>query len=85
MVGELLPALAASYAGPRQYVDRLADTLRELGVKHAASSHTPFDAVLTHQAYVDIDNMLQDLLRERDRYPGVFDEAFAGGDPEPHG
>ena len=27
MVGELLPALAASYGGPRQDVDRLADTL----------------------------------------------------------
>jgi hypothetical protein len=85
MVGELLPALAVSYGGPRQYVDRLADTLRELGVKHAASSQTPFDALLTHQAYVDIDNILQDLLRERERYPGVFDEAFAGGDAEPHG
>jgi hypothetical protein len=40
IVGELLPALARSYAGPRQYLDRLAETLRELGVKHAASSET---------------------------------------------
>ena len=78
MVGELLPALARSYAGPRQYLDRLAETLGELGVKHAASRKAPFDALLTHQAYVDVDNILQDLLRERERYPGVFDEAFAG-------
>jgi hypothetical protein len=81
MVGELLPALARSYAGPRQYLDRLAETLRELGVKHAASRKAPFDALLTHQAYVDVDNILQDLLRERERYPGVFDEAFAGDRP----
>jgi hypothetical protein len=83
MVGELLPALARSYAGPRQYLDRLAETLRELGVKHAASRKAPFDALLTHQAYVDVDNILQDLLRERERYPGVFDEAFAGDRPHP--
>jgi hypothetical protein len=81
MVGELLPALGRSYAGPRQYLDRLAETLRELGVKHAASPKAPFDALLTHQAYVDVDNILQDLLRERERYPGVFDEAFAGDRP----
>jgi hypothetical protein len=81
MVGELLPALARSYAGPRQYLDRLAETLRELGVKHAASRKAPFDALLTHQAYVDVDNILQDLLRERERYPSVFDEAFAGERP----
>jgi hypothetical protein len=81
MVGDLLPALARSYAGPRQYLDRLAETLRELGVKHAASRKAPFDALLTHQAYVDVDNILQDLLRERERYPGVFDEAFTGDRP----
>jgi hypothetical protein len=80
MVGELLPALARSYAGPRQYLDRLADTLGELGVKHAASRKTPFDALLTHQAYVDVDNILQDLLRDREQYPSAFDETFAGDD-----
>jgi hypothetical protein len=81
MVRELLPALARSYAGPRQYLDRLAETLEELGVKHAASRTAPFDALLTRQAYVDVDNILQDLLRERERYPSVFDEAFAGDRP----
>jgi hypothetical protein len=83
MVSELLPALARSYAGPRQYIDRLAETLRELGIKHAASSEAPFDALLTHQAYVDVDNILQDLLRTRERFPSVFDEAFTGGDAPP--
>ena len=77
MVGDLLPALERSYLGPRQYIDRLTDTLRELGVKHAAASAEPFDRVLTHQAYIDIDNILQDLLRERAQYPSVFDESFA--------
>ena len=80
MVGELLPTLAQSYAGPRQYLDRLADTLGELGVKHAASRKAPFDALLTRQAYVDVDNILEDLLRERERYPSVFEEAFARED-----
>ena len=80
IVGELLPALAQSYGGPRQYLDRLADTLGELGAKHAASRKSPFDALLTYQAYVDVDNILQDLLRERARYPSVFDEAFASED-----
>jgi hypothetical protein len=83
MVGELLPALSRSYAGPQQYIDRLAETFRELGVKHAASSEEPFDALLTHQAYVDVDNILQDLLRGREPFPSVFDEAFAGGDTPP--
>ena len=78
MVGLLLPALDKSYLGPRQYIDRLTATLRELGMKHAASSAEPFDPVLTHQAYIDIDNILQDLLREREHYPSVFDEGFAG-------
>jgi hypothetical protein len=80
MVIELLPALEKSYLGPRQYIERLTDTLRELGVKHAAASGERFDPVLTHQAYIDIDNILQDLLRERERYPSVFDEAFAEPD-----
>ena len=77
MVGHLLPALDKSYFGPRQYIDRLTATLRELGMKHAAASAEPFDPVLTHQAYIDIDNILQDLLREREHYPSVFDEGFA--------
>jgi hypothetical protein len=85
MVAELLPALARSYAGPREYMDRLTETLRELGVKHAASPEAPFDPVLTHQAYIDVDNILKDLLRERERYPGVFDEAFDGGNAGRHG
>jgi hypothetical protein len=80
MVGDLLPALEKSYAGPRQYIDRLTATLRELGMKHAAASGEPFDRVLTHQAYIDIDNILQDLLREREQYPSVFDKAFAEPD-----
>ena len=80
MVGELLPPLAQSYAGPPEYLDRLAETLRQLGVKHAAASEQPFDAVLTHQVYIDIDNILKDLLRERERYPSTFDEAFGGTD-----
>jgi hypothetical protein len=80
MVGELLPALARAYAGPQQYLDRLAETLGELGAKHATSRKMPFDALLTHQAYVDVDNILQDLLRERERFPSVFDETFAVDD-----
>ena len=80
MVGELLPPLAQSYAGPPEYLDRLAETLRQLGVKHAAASEQPFDAGLTHQAYIDIDNILKDLLRGREQYPGAFDEAFGGND-----
>jgi hypothetical protein len=80
MVDELLPALERSYDGPRQYIDRLSETLRELGVKHAAASQEPFDPLLTHQAYIDVDNILEHLLMERERYPGAFDEAFAGRD-----
>jgi hypothetical protein len=78
---ELLPALAAVYAGPRQFVDRLAETLLELGARHAASRRAPFDSRVTHQAYVDVDNILQDLLRERERYPQAFDDVFSGSDP----
>jgi len=81
MVSELLPPLTQSYAGPPEYLDRLSETLRQLGVKHASASEQPFDAVLTHQAYIDIDNILKDLLRERERYPSAFDEAFVGADP----
>ena len=80
MVRELLPALVRSYGGPPQYLDRLVETFGELGEKHAASRKTPFDLHLTYQAYVDIDNILQDLLREREHYPAVFDQAFAVAD-----
>lgn len=80
MVRDLLPALVRSYAGPPQYLDRLAETLGELGEKHAASRKSPFDPQLTYQAYVDVDNILQDLLREREHYPAAFDEAFAGAE-----
>jgi len=83
MVNELLPALARSYAGPRQFVERLADTLRELGVKHAASRQIAFDAVAVHQAYIDIDNVFLDLLREREHYPSAFDAVWSGGDSQP--
>ena len=76
-----MPSSWQSYAGPPQYLDRLAETLRQLGVKHAAASEQPFDVALTHQAYIDIDNILTDLLRERERYPSAFDEAFGGTDP----
>ncbi len=76
MVRELVPALSRSYAGPVQYVERLAETLRDLGVKHAASPRTAFDAVELHQAYIDIDNIFQDLLREREHYPSVFDDEW---------
>ena len=85
MVRQLVPAVARSYAGPRQYVERLADTLHELGVKHAASPNTAFDAVVVHQAYIDIDNIFQDLLREREHYPSVFDDAWSGGDGQSPG
>jgi len=83
MVRELVPAVARSYGGPRQHVERLADTLRELGVKHAASPQTAFDAVVLHQAYIDIDNIFEDLLREREHYPSVFDDVWTGGEGQP--
>jgi hypothetical protein len=81
MAGELLPALVAFYAGPPIFVDRLADTLRQLGERHAAAPQTPFEAQLTRQAYIDVDNVLQDLLREREHYPRAFDDAFLGTEP----
>jgi hypothetical protein len=83
LVRELVPSVARSYAGPRQYVERLADTLRELGAKHATSPLTAFDALVMHQAYIDIDNIFQDLLHERAHYPGVFDGAFDEGEGPP--
>ena len=82
MVGELLPSLNAAYRGPRVFVDRLADTLRQLGERHVAARQAPFDVHVTQQAYVDVDNILQDLLREREQYPLAFDEAFAVTEPE---
>ena len=83
MVRDLVPALVRTHAGPSQYVERLAETLRDLGVIHAASPQTAFDAVVVHQAYIDIDNILQDLLREREHYPDVFDDAFSEGENQP--
>ena len=85
MAGQLLPDLAAAYAGPRVFVERLADTLRRLGERHVADRDAPFDVQLTHQAYIDIDNILQELLRERQQYPLAFDEAFAGVDRDVDG
>jgi hypothetical protein len=83
LVRELVPSVARLYAGPRQYVDRLTDTLRELGAKHAASPQTAFDALEVHHAYIDVDNIFQDLLREREHYPDVFDAAFSEGENQP--
>ena len=80
LVRELVPSVARSYAGPRQYVDRLTDTLRELGAKHATSPQNAFDALEVQQAYIDVDNIFQDLLREREHYPDVFDAAFSEGE-----
>ena len=84
MVGEILPELAQAYAGPREFVERLADTLRRLGEAHAASPKTPFDVRMTHQAYVDVDNIFQDLLGEREQHAKAFDEAFSGAEAERH-
>jgi hypothetical protein len=80
LVRELVPSVARSYAGPRQYVERLTDTLRELGAKHAASPQTAFDVLELHQAYIDVDKIFEDLLREREHYPSVFDDAFSEGE-----
>jgi hypothetical protein len=79
---ELLPSLARAYVGPRDFLERLAETLQRLGEKHAASRQAPFDAQITHQAYVDIDNIFQELLSMREHYPLVFEEAFCGDDAE---
>ena len=79
MVGHLLPALDQSYLGPRQY-HRPAhgDAPR---ARHEARRlvREPFDPVLTHQAYIDMDNILQDLLREREQYPA----SSTRGSPSP--
>ena len=52
LVRELVPSLARSYAGPRQYVERLTETLRELGAKHAAAPLVAFDALEAHHRTV---------------------------------
>ena len=78
MLVELLPALARTYGGPRRYVERLDETLMQLGVKHASAPQSPFDRELTDQAYVDVDNILESLLCERATFPAAFDEAFSG-------
>jgi len=77
MVGTLLPPLAESYQGPPVHVERLAETLQELLVAHAASKNTKFDDRLAYQAYVDVDNVLRELLRHRQQYPATFDEVMA--------
>jgi hypothetical protein len=74
LVETLVPALARAYAGPPIFVERLADTMRLLGERH----QNGFDVHLVQQAYVDVDNVLQDLLRERQHYPQAFDDAFSG-------
>jgi hypothetical protein len=83
MVGELLPALARTYGGPRHYVERLGDTLQTLGAQHVSSPQAPFDADLAHQAYIDVDNILESLLSERESYPAAFDAAFVDNGTDP--
>jgi len=78
MTRDLLPAVGRTFGGPAQFVERLGETLRRLGAHHATSRQTPFDVHLAHQAYIDVDNILEDLLRDRARYPRVFDLAFSG-------
>jgi hypothetical protein len=80
MVVELLPALARTYGGPRHYVERLGETLLKLGTEHASSPWALFDAELTHQAYIDVDNILESLLSEREKHPTAFDDVFADND-----
>ena len=83
MLVELLPALARTYGGPRHYMERLGDTLLTLGGQHVLSPQAPFDADLTHQAYIDVDNILESLLSEREDYPAAFDDAFADNGTDP--
>jgi hypothetical protein len=82
MAADLVPALARVYADTSPYVERLAKTLEELGAQHGGLRTRPFDARLTHQAYVDIDNVLEDLLCHREMYPHAFDEVYSGSAPE---
>lgn len=83
MIVELVPALARTYGGPRHYVERLDQTLMKLGVQHASSPQAPFDAELTHEAYIDIDNILETLLCERANHQSAFDDAFTDNDGQP--
>ena len=80
MVQSLAPAVATSYRGPRIHVERLAETLKALEAAHASTPAASFDVRLTNQAYVDVDNMLQDLLRHREQYTAAFDDVMAGLD-----
>ena len=82
MTADLVPALARVYAQTSRYVERLAKTLDELGTHHAALQTARYDARLTNQAYVDVDNILQDLLCHRELYPRAFDEVYSGATPE---
>ena len=79
MIGTLMPNVAESYQGPRMHVERLAETLQELSAAHASTRNTSFDDRLAYQAYVDIDNMLRELLRNRQHYPATFDDVMADG------
>ena len=81
MTDVLVPALAARYGGPPTHVARLAETLEGLSHSHAASPHAPFDARLAYQAYVDVDNILLDLLRNRAEYTAAVDEETDGIGP----
>ena len=81
MSDTLVPALAARYGGPAIHVARLAETLEALSRSHASSPGAPFDARLAYQAYVDVDNILLDLLRSRAEYTSAFDEETVGIGP----
>jgi len=82
MAADLVPALARACGDTGRYVQRLARTLEEIGAAHAALALGTFDGRLTDQAYVDVDNVLHDLLRHREMYPRAFDEVYAGAPPE---
>jgi hypothetical protein len=82
MSADLVPALARACGNMDSYVERLARTLDEIGATHAAFPLRPFDARLADQAYVDIDNVLHDLLRHREIYPRAFDEVYSGAPPQ---
>ena len=77
MIGTLMPPLSESYQGPPMHVARLAETLQELSAAHAASKNTTFDDRLAYQAYVDVDNILRELLRHRHQFPATFDDVMA--------
>jgi hypothetical protein len=77
MIGTLMPPLSESYLGPPMHVERLAETLQELSAAHAMSKNTTFDDRLAYQAYVDVDNILRELLRHRQQFPATFDDVMA--------